>query len=391
MTPTKNRPPLSWCLAGFSPDGSETWRTLLRRVPFHVGRRFDCDLVLTSQNVSSRHASFFLRHDVLHLRDLGSTNGTFVNGERVTSGRPVSDNDVICFADQGCRLLEGPVAELLGATQTMSLSTVGIDGQSLKQRRKLRRMLRSTRLKAAFQPVIGLADNARVGYEVLGRGETSAQEILPLELFDVASTFGVERELSSAFRTKGLEQAKELPGDPAIFVNTHPAELEHGSSLIASLEHLRALHPGPRMVLEIHEAAVAKLSVLQAMSSHLTSLGIGLAFDDFGVGQTRLLELIDACPHYVKFDRVWIKDLHLAPPKRREMVETLVGLLKELDVGTVAEGIETADEARACIDLGFELAQGHYFGRPAPAASFAAVPGRAGGAGEESRPGDEEL
>ncbi len=374
MTLINNRLPLAWCLAGFSTDGNETWRTLLRRVPFRVGRRFDRDLCLTSRKVSSRHASFFLRHDVLHLRDLGSTNGTFVNGERVTSERPVSADDVIYFADQGCRLLEGAVAEPVGATQTMSVSATGVDGQSLERSRRLRRMLRSTRLKAAFQPVVELADHAMVGYELLGRGEVSAQEILPLELFDVASTFGVETELSSAFRTKGMEQAKELPGDPAIFINTHPAELEEGSSLIASLEHLRAQYPGPKLVLEIHEAAVANIAALQAISSHLKSLGIGFAFDDFGVGQTRLLELIDACPHYVKFDRVWITDLHRAPPKRRQMVETLVGLLKELDVGTVAEGIETADEARACIDLGFELAQGYYFGRPAPAASFAVVP-----------------
>ena len=372
MTLTKDRSPLVWCLAGFSSaDGSETWRSPFRRVPFRVGRRFDCDLCLTSRKVSSRHARFDLRHDVLYLRDLGSTNGTFVNGERVTSERPVRAGDVIYFADQGCRLLEGAVTEPVGTTETMSLSATGVDRQSLARHRKLRRMLRSTRLKAAFQPVVELADRARIGFELLGRGEVSAQEIRPLELFDVASTFGVERELSSAFRAKGMEQAKKLPGDPAIFIKTHPAELEEGSNLIASLEQLRAQHPGPRLVLEIHEAAVANLSVLQAMSSHLTSLGIGLAFDDFGVGQTRLLELIDACPHYVKFDRVWIANLDRAPPKKREMIETLVGLLKELDVGTVAEGIETADEARACIDLGFELAQGYYFGRPAPAASFA--------------------
>ena len=47
-------------------------------------------------------------------------------------------------------------------------------------------------------------------------------------------------------------------------------------------------------------------------------------------------------------------------------------MLRELDVGTVAEGIETVDEAKACIDLGFEFAQGYHFGHPAPAADFAA-------------------
>ena len=67
MTLTKDRSPLVWCLAGFSStDGGETWRTPFRRVPFRVGRRFDCDLCLTSRKVSSHHASFDLRRNILY-------------------------------------------------------------------------------------------------------------------------------------------------------------------------------------------------------------------------------------------------------------------------------------------------------------------------------------
>ncbi len=366
--------PDAWCLEGFSSDGSRTWRTVVRKEPFRVGRRFDSDLILPSGRVSIRHARLFLRHDTLWLRDLGSTNGTFLNGEQITSDRPLHAGDVIHFADQGCCLVSGVTTEPLGTTQTMSLTGAGLDPQLLARHRRLRRMLRSTRLRAAFQPVVGMENRAMVGYELLGRGEIAAREILPLELFDVAGTFGVEIELSVAFRAKGLEESVALPGDPVVFVNTHPTELDEGGGLVASLRHLRSLHPSLKLVLEIHEAAVAKASALQEMSKHLTSLGIGLAFDDFGIGQTRLLELIDASPHYVKFDRVWIKDLHRASRKRREMLEILVGLVRELDVATVAEGVETADEARACADVGFELAQGYFFGRPAPAASFAASP-----------------
>ncbi len=161
-----------------------------------------------------------------------------------------------------------------------------------------------------------------------------------------------------------------------MFVNTHPAELEDTAGLLASLEQLRSRHPSSELVLEIHEEAVAKPSALQALRSSLEDLGIGLAFDDFGTGQPRLLELIDVSPRYVKFDRTWVEDLHRTSRNRREKLETLISLLKQWGVATIAEGVETAEEAKACADVGFELAQGYYLGRPAPPASFATGPDR---------------
>ena len=161
----------AWCLEGFSGNGGGTWRAVVRKVPFHIGRRMSSDLVLSARGVSSRQASLFLGNDRLWLRDLGSTNGTFVNGERITSDRPLSIGDVIHFADQGCRLLSCTGPEPLRTTQTMSLAGVDLDAQLFARQRRLRRMLREQRLKAAFQPVLRLADGTIVGYELLGRGE----------------------------------------------------------------------------------------------------------------------------------------------------------------------------------------------------------------------------
>ncbi len=49
------------------------------------------------------------------------------------------------------------------------------------------------------------------------------------------------------------------------------------------------------------------------------------------------------------------------------MMETLVQMVRDLDIRALAEGVETAEEAEACIDLGFDLAQGYFYGRPSPA------------------------
>ena len=366
-------PPVTWYLEGFADDGREIWRTTVSKLPFRIGRRTDCDLVLAARRVSMSHASLYLRQDAVWLRDLGSTNGTFLNGERLSADRPVADGDVIHFADQEFRLIASSHLHLPLATQTMAFSGIDLHSRVFDRQRRLREMLRDGELKTSFQPMVRLTDGAVVGYEVLGRGEEESAEVLAAEMFSVAESIGLERELSTAFRTRGLAEAEQLPGDPEVFVNTHPAELVERRKLVASLERLRSEHPSRRLVLEIHEAAVANLKVLQALRSELESLHIGLAFDDFGKGQARLLELIDVSPKYVKFDQSWIRELHRASAKRQEMVETLVSLVSEWDVATIAEGIETSEEAAICTRMGFGYAQGYYFGRPAPAAAFAAL------------------
>jgi EAL domain-containing protein (putative c-di-GMP-specific phosphodiesterase class I) len=90
-----------------------------------------------------------------------------------------------------------------------------------------------------------------------------------------------------------------------------------------------------------------------------------LAYDDFGAGQARLNELVEARPHYVKFDRKLISALDKADADRRQMVASLVSMCRQLGIVTLAEGVETAAEAEACTAIGFELMQGYYFGRPA--------------------------
>jgi EAL domain-containing protein (putative c-di-GMP-specific phosphodiesterase class I) len=85
----------------------------------------------------------------------------------------------------------------------------------------------------------------------------------------------------------------------------------------------------------------------------LLERNIALAYDDFGAGQARLLELAEAPPHYLKFDHRFISGLDQAPDAKRRLLQSLLTLARELLVKTVAEGIETAAEARVCAEIGF--------------------------------------
>ncbi len=360
-------------LEGFVDDSRVVWRTAVSAMPFRVGRRSDSDLVLTSSRVSHLHAELHREGDGLWIVDLGSTNGTLVNGERISGPRRVGHGDVLHFGDQEFRLVVRDGLEVGGDdqsgpdTSTKELSDVGHPSRFFEHAAQLREMLRQRLVHARFQPIVRLADAEVVGYEILGRGLLGGDEAAAGLLFRVAESLDLEVELSGMLREKGIEQAQRLPKELSLFVNTHPAELREERRFTAALEQLRRRFPDRGLVLEIHERAVANLASFARLRRAMAELGIDIAFDDFGTGQARLLELIDVDPTYVKFDRAWISDIDGASARRRTLVERLVRMVREMGITAAAEGVETAGESAACRELGFDLAQGYWFGRPAAA------------------------
>jgi EAL domain-containing protein (putative c-di-GMP-specific phosphodiesterase class I) len=133
---------------------------------------------------------------------------------------------------------------------------------------------------------------------------------------------------------------------------------------VESLEELRQLAPGLKLILEIHESALAVPGGIHTLRARLASLGVGLAYDDFGAGQARLIELAEAPPDYLKFDRRFVTDIEKAPASKRRLLAALVAAARELLVETVAEGVATAEEAEVITRAGFTHAQGYLFGRP---------------------------
>jgi len=90
---------------------------------------------------------------------------------------------------------------------------------------------------------------------------------------------------------------------------------------------------------------------------------MGLAYDDFGLGQSRLIELSEVPPDYLKFNMSLIRNIHTACQRKQQMVERLVKMAHDFGIHPLAEGIETKQERDVCIQLGFTCAQGFFFGR----------------------------
>lgn len=109
---------------------------------------------------------------------------------------------------------------------------------------------------------------------------------------------------------------------------------------------------------------------MRTLANRLLLLGIRFAYDDFGAGQARLLELADVPAHFVKFDRSLIRGIHMASERKRQVVRDLVQMVLATGSVPLAEGVEDEEEAQACVEMGFVLIQGYLTGRPIPADSL---------------------
>jgi EAL domain-containing protein (putative c-di-GMP-specific phosphodiesterase class I) len=354
-------------------EGGQLRRIAIQTLPFRVGRGRGLELVLPADSVSKNHAEIYARGSVLHLRDLNSKNGTFVNRSLVDDV-PLREGDILHFADFEFRL--GRSEAEAGASRVSEAddrpTTVALRRRELPHRfekgtRELRDLLREEQITMVFQPIVLLSRGTVAAYEALGRGRSPHPQLPenPLGLFHIAESIGAEAELSRLFRRKAVQLAAPRTDLPTIFLNTHRNELER-PGLLESLEELREIAPQLDLALEIHESALTRPSVIAELRALLLERNIALAYDDFGAGQARLLELAEAPPHYLKFDQRFVSGLDQAAAPKRRLLHSLLALARDLLVKTVAEGIETPGEARACAEIGFTHAQGFHIGRPRP-------------------------
>jgi EAL domain-containing protein (putative c-di-GMP-specific phosphodiesterase class I) len=357
-----------WTLTGQLSPGARPRCIPLRTMPFRIGRRTDLSLCLSRRSVSSLHAEFYTAGDALILRDLQSTNGTFVNGDRVADQVQVENEDLIQFADMPFRLgLQSREFDSRTMQEDVCDRALGLV--------QFDKLVNERALVAYFQPVIDLHDNQTIAYEILSRSRLVGLET-PAAMFYTATQLNMEVELSRLMRIEGVRTSAMFPEPPHVFVNTHPMELSD-DRLLETMSALRQLAASQPITVEIHEAAVTDVSTMKQLRDGLEALDMRLAFDDFGAGQARLTELAEVRPNYLKFDRSMIHDIHRASPERQQMLANLVRLVGELGVVPLAEGIECAEEGNTCREMGFLLGQGYHYGMPAPVAAYT-VPAMAG-------------
>ena len=225
--------------------------------------------------------------------------------------------------------------------------------------------LRERRLRLAFQPIIEPDTGETMLHECLLRMVDERGAVV-----DAASFMpSVERlGLTSKIDRRALELVvAALRGEPGIRLALNISGLTVGDAawcraFIALLRGNREV--AARLTIEITETAMLdNIAETIRFISGLRELGCKVALDDFGAGHTSLEQLEVLPIDVVKIDGSFVRGLG-SNPGNRAFVRTVMDLTSSFGLITVAECVETAEDAEALRRHGIDYLQGHYFGRP---------------------------
>ena len=221
----------AWTLMRGTP-GADEQEVLVQPVPFSVGRRPGCSMQLNYKTISGNHAALTVANEQLWVTDLNSTNGTYVNGRRISDLTPLREEDLIQFADIAFRVKSERRATTCHTMQEdvcdKALALVQFD-----------RLMENRLVTPFYQPIVDLRTGDYLGYEVLARSRLFGLESCAA-MFDAAARLNMEVELSRMLRWEGVREGLGLPENSLLFVNTHPFEIRR-EGLIDSMATARQL------------------------------------------------------------------------------------------------------------------------------------------------------
>ncbi|WP_370209206.1 EAL domain-containing protein [Pararhodobacter marinus] len=236
----------------------------------------------------------------------------------------------------------------------------------------VRTALDERRATLAFQPVVqARLTNRAAFYEAFIRILDPQGRVIPARDFmDDVETHELGRRIDCLALEMGLAALRQEPAI-RLSVNMSARSIGYPQWLTTLERNLRA-DPGiaERLILEITESsAMVMPDLVTVFMADMQSRGICFALDDFGAGYTAFRYLKDFYFDIIKVDGQFIRGI-AHDPDNQVLAQALVSIGRHFDMFAVAESVETAEDARYLIDIGFDCLQGYFYGIPSTEAPW---------------------
>jgi len=240
----------------------------------------------------------------------------------------------------------------------------------------LQKAIERHELVLQYQPQVDIKTKMTSGMEALIRWNSSEfGAVAPSEFIPVAEKTGIISQLGNWVLEQAVHDYQRLATfgmSPAILsVNLSRMQFE-GGQIVADVKQLlerTGFDPG-NLCFEITETALSSdTEYLHKQLVDLTSLGVRLSIDDFGVGYSSLRELRDFPIAEVKIDREFITNI-ATDQHSQDIVSAIVAISRSIGADVVAEGIENRQQFDKIAELGCDRAQGYYLCEPMAATTF---------------------
>lgn len=246
--------------------------------------------------------------------------------------------------------------------------------ESIKIANEFEAALKNNELQLYYQPIIDFTSGHVVGFEALMRWiHPEKGFISPGVFIPIAEKNGLIIEASRWALAEACRALKRIEGrvgtERDLYMSVNFSSTDFASEHF--LDHVyRILSesdvPAKQVKLEITE----RLLIQQPDNAKQTlelckKAGMGIAIDDFGTGYSSLSYLYYFPIDNLKIDQSFVRAMS-RDDKSLELVKSIVGLGKNMKMNIIAEGVESAEEAKILKDMGCDSGQGYYFAKPLP-------------------------
>jgi diguanylate cyclase (GGDEF)-like protein len=264
--------------------------------------------------------------------------------------------------------------KVLFYSEHMDASGVG----RLKLESDLRRAVERGELVLHYQPQVNTLTGAITGAEALLRWEHPEHgEVPPFQFISLAEEIGVISELGDWVMAEACRQIEEFDAMglelPRIAINISIFQFTAGfPDRVREILEKFGL-PASRLELGLSETILMDedRTAIENLRE-LRKLGVYLSVDDFGTRLAPLTYLNRRTLDELKIDRSFIAECD-TDKNRAGLVKAIIAMARSLEMGIVAEGVETEGQYRFLIDNGADVMQGYLFSKPMPAAELQAV------------------